>query len=383
MVDYSRDAFVHEGTVQVRPLGRKGLGRPIPPGECAITALVCGPEGRIYGGTSGRRAHLFRYDPGPTGDCVMHIGPVGQEREITGLVAHGRFIYGATGDAGGAGGWLFRYDASRDGVSDYGYGRGEVEMLCQPLEGEAIAGIALDAARERLCGIGAKTGAFFWHDLASAQVTQAGVATEAGVVSSPLLVTRDAVYGVVEQGRMFRCDLVTGALERLDLFIPCLAGLEHYNRLQSAAADPVTGLVYGGTADGLLFAMDPVDLSFVTLGKPVAQPGMHALTVGVDGRVFGIGGDKDGMGHLFCCDPETRDLRDLGIPMATSERYWHGYEFGAAATGRFGEIYLGESDRISHLFIYHPPIRARAQPRAGTVPEWGLSPSGRVGGADL
>jgi hypothetical protein len=29
-------------------------------------------------------------------------------------------------------------------------------------------------------------------------------------------------------------------------------------------------------------------------------------------------------------------------------------------TGRFGEIYLGESDRISHLFIYHPAAKPRA-----------------------
>jgi len=369
MVDYSRDALVHEGTMQVRALGRKGLARPIPPGECAITALVRGAEGRIYGGTSGRRAHLFRYDPGPVGDCVLRMGAVGEECEITGLAADGKFIFGASGDVAaaapglpspaGAGGWLFRYDTSRDSVGDYGYGRSEVEMLCQPLEGEAIAGIVIDPARERLHGIGAKSGVFFSYDFALGQVSKAGAATEAGVVSSPLMLTRDAVYGVVEQGRIFRYDIGTCDLQRLDVFIPALAGLAHYNRLHAAALDPHTGLIYGGTGDGLLFSMDPEDLSFVVLGKPVAQSGMPALTVALDGRVYGIAGDKGGMAHLFCYDPQTRDLRDLGIPKADSERYWHGYEFGAAVTGRFGEIYLGEADRISHLFIYHPPVRAR------------------------
>ena len=383
MPDYSRDVYVHEGTVQVRPLGRKGLARPIPPGECAITALVLGPMGRIYGGTCGRRAHLFRYDPGPVGDCVMRIGPVGEERAVTGLVVHDKFIYGATGrveppppprpaDMPGmvtqppapesVRGWLFRYDTSRDSVGDYGYGRSPIEMLCEPLDGEPIAGIAIDAARERVYGIGAKSGVFFSYDLTGGQVTKVGAATEAGAVSSPLIVTDSAVYGVVEQGRVFRYDQNTGALERLEVFIPSLAGLELYNRLHSAAADPVTGVVYGGTNDGLLFSMNADGLSFIVLGKPVAQPGMPALTVAHDGRVFGIGGDKGGMAHLFCYDPSTRDLRDLGIPMATSERYWHGYEFGTAVTGRFGEIYLGESDRVSHLFIYHPAVRQR---RAG------------------
>jgi hypothetical protein len=381
MPDYSRDAYLHEGTVLVRGLARKGLARPIPPGECAIAALVCDPEGRIYGGTCGRRAHLFRYDPGPMGDCVMRIAPIGDEHAVTGLAAHGKHIFGATGrvappppprpaDMPGMAappptpeevrGWLFRYDASRDSVGEYGYGRSPIEMLCQPLDGEPIAGIALDSARERIYGLGAATATFFSYDLSSAEVVTIGPATEAGVVSAPLIVTAAWVYGVVEHGRVFRYSPDTGGLDRLDLFIPSLAGLAHYNRLQSAAVDPVTGIVYGGTNDGLLFAMNPDQLSFVTLGKPVMQPGLRALTVAADGRVFGLGGDKGGMAHLFCYDPRTRDLRDLGILVATSERFWHGYEFGAAVTGRFGEIYFGEADRISHLFIYHPAAPPRA-----------------------
>ena len=55
-------------------------------------------------------------------------------------------------------------------------------------------------------------------------------------------------------------------------------------------------------------------------------------------------------------DRELRDLRDLGIPYVAVQNPWHGYEFDAATTGRWGEIYLGESDRISHLFIYFPPV---------------------------
>jgi hypothetical protein len=383
MPDYARDALVHEGTMQVRPMGRKGLGRPIPPGECGITTLILGPQGRIYGGTCGRRAHLFRYDPGPMGDCVMDIGVIGEERLISGLAIHGTVLIGATGeiepevpvaDAPAVpSGWLFRYDTKADGVSDYGYGRGKIEMLCQPLDGEAIAGIVVDPARELIYGIGTRTGTFFSYDLSSGAVTKVGQAIETPAprtdqlpvpkvfvraVSSPLIFTGDAVYGVVDQGRMFRYDTMTGDLKRLEVFIPSLAGLEFYNRLQSAAIDSATRTMYGGTRDGLLFAMNLDSLSFTVLGKPVLQPGMPGLTVAKDGRVFGIGGAKGGMAHLFCYDPMTRDLRDLGIPKANSERYWHGYEFGAAVTGAFGEIYLGENDRVSHLFIYHATVRA-------------------------
>ena len=55
----------------------------------------------------------------------------------------------------------------------------------------------------------------------------------------------------------------------------------------------------------------------------------------------------------------ARVLADLGIPYSGMDRVWHGYEFDAACTGEHGEIYLGESDRVSHLFLYFPPIRRR------------------------
>jgi len=52
------------------------LGRPpletIPPGECAVTALVFGQDGCLYGGTSGKRAHLFKLDP-----RWGHVDPLG------------------------------------------------------------------------------------------------------------------------------------------------------------------------------------------------------------------------------------------------------------------------------------------------------------------
>ena len=57
------------GTITSNPLrlDLRALGHPpldvIPPGECAITSLVVGEDGCIYGGTSGTRAHLFQLDP--------------------------------------------------------------------------------------------------------------------------------------------------------------------------------------------------------------------------------------------------------------------------------------------------------------------------------
>jgi hypothetical protein len=58
---------------------------------------------------------------------------------------------------------------------------------------------------------------------------------------------------------------------------------------------------------------------------------------------------------LFRYDPSSGDMRDLGILRATLPDEWIGHVFNAILTGPNGEIYLGESDRISRLFTYFPP----------------------------
>jgi hypothetical protein len=166
------------------------------------------------------------------------------------------------------------------------------------------------------------------------------------------------VYGAKALGELFRYDPEQDALSALGVRIPSVAGRQFYNRLDSAALDEDTDVIYGGgSADGCLFAFDPTTATVTSLGKVAAEPRVRCMTVGLDGRVYGIAGDRDGMGHLFRYDPETRELVDLGIPYSGMDRVWHGYEFDAACTGEFGEIYLGESDRVSHLFLYFPPVR--------------------------
>ena len=371
--DYAKGCYVREGRVVNRVLGLpQGLSEPIPPGECAITALCLGSNGKVYGATSGKRSHLLYYDPDPGADGVCDIGVLdGAAAVRRSLVADDRgVIFGgvsATVEPGGEG-CLFAYDTRGDHMAEFGARRGQVERLSVPVQGQCVAALAIDRRRRRLYGLSTPGGVFFVHDLDEHSTTEIGPINAGRQFSEALVVGLSGhVYGVGAAGRVFRFDPEAGRIEHLDLRIPSVAGRDFYNKLDAVALDPQSGLIYGGgSADGVLFVFDPSTATIRSLGKVTAEPRVRALTVGLDGSVYGVSGEADGMAHLFRYDPAEHELRDLGIPLATVQRHWHGYEFDAACTGRWGEIYLGESDRISHLFVYFPPVRVRPRPENGS-----------------
>jgi len=370
-VAFSMDLYVTEGSLFNRALQMaQDMSEPIPPGECAITSLTAAADGRVFGATSGERAHVFCYSTPAGGDSVMDMGVVPGAAAVRSCL-----VVGADGQY--LGGVSETLDSRSDGCLFCQAGdkrkRGtvpkrrkeafpkwpEVELLPAPVKGECVAAMAVDRRRNVAYGLSTKTATLFAVRLDTLEVSIKGRATQDKNFSHYLVLDRRGkVYGTGPLGRLFRYDPELDQIDTPPVSLPTLAGREFYNRLDAAALDPVTGLIYGGTsADGILFAFDPEGVTMRSLGKVIAEPRCRAITVGRDGRVYGVAGESDGMGHMFCYDPRAHDLRDLGVPFATTERTWHGYEFGAACTGRNGEIYLGECDRISHLFIYFPPIR--------------------------
>ncbi|MBI3911310.1 MAG: hypothetical protein HY320_10300 [Armatimonadetes bacterium] len=268
----------------------------------------------------------------------------------------GQVIGGITvTDDCGQGGYLFAYSRRSQG------GEGFVDPLAIPVENEGIAALAIDRTRQRVYGLSTVTGTFFVYDLAEGTVALKGTVDDTHTFSHLLVLDKEGnVYGAKVLGELFKYDAEQDTLSPLGVRIPSVAGRQFYNRLDSAALDEQSGLIYGGgSADGVVFVFDPTAVTVTALGKVTAEPRVRCLTVGLDGRVYGVAGNENGMGHLFRYDPETRELADLGIPYSGTDRVWHGYEFDAACTGEFGEIYLGESDRVSHLFLYFPPVRRR------------------------
>jgi hypothetical protein len=159
--------------------------------------------------------------------------------------------------------------------------------------------------------------------------------------------------------RLVRYDPQTDAVAMLEATVPHFPGRGLYARIDSFAFDAVSGLFYiGDKADRLLYTLNPRTLETRLLGKPTDRVRVRALAAARDGRVFGIAGQVGDIAQMFVYEPRTGELRNLGIPLAAVEERRYGFEFDAAVTGPQGQIYFGESERDSRLFIYFPACEA-------------------------
>ncbi len=350
------EGVVDEGYVAAKELGIPGSGRPIPPGECAITSLAMG-EGWVFGATSGRQSHVFAYCPQPANETVLHLaapaGCTAIRNALAWLPGHGLF-------AGTDCGQILHIGAPHligSMLQEWRPVPPKVETLAVPVEGEGVACLIGDAARGRLYGLSDATGTLFSVDAASGEVEQRGAVDELRRFSPHLLLGPDGmVYACGTYGRLVRLHPEVGSIEETGIELPCMAGRGQYSRLGAWALDERTGLIYAGDeADGLLSVLDVRTGEARALGKPTTQPHVRALAAGADGRIYGVAGARDSIGHLFRYNPAAGEMRDLGVMAAGSERRWYGYEIDCAVAGADGRVYFGESDRISHLFVYFPP----------------------------
>jgi len=126
--------------------------------------------------------------------------------------------------------------------------------------------------------------------------------------------------------------------------------------LREPLVKDVKGWIYGGTSEGFLFKFDPETHAVINLGKPIDRMRIRGLTVGLDGRIYGIAGEQSAECHFFCYDPKVGGYTIFGSISVERHPYydWLGKQFDAVAAGLDGTIYLGESERKSHLFLFSP-----------------------------
>ena len=116
------------------------------------------------------------------------------------------------------------------------------------------------------------------------------------------------------------------------------------------------GMMYGGTSDGFIFRFDPEAETIINLGKPIWQYRIRGLALSREGDLWGLGGERGGAVRLFVYRTALGGFENLGLLDVNRSPYyaWLAFEAESMVTGRDGTIFIGEANRISHLFILYP-----------------------------
>lgn len=340
--------YIEQGQLQIRELNFYDVSPAIPASECSIKSLVWGNNEKVYGITSGRKSHLFAYDPYPINDHVIDLATLDStECCKTMLCDKSGIIYVATKDTGE----IFSYDPQKDYSIFWTYKTNGIVKVASPVKGQGILTLCDKIISDKILGL-SLDGKLFSTDIRTKK-TRILCEVESDHLSEALVAVENKIYGAVCNGNLFEYDLDRNNLKVLNKKIPCGKGRDFQNQWTTAVCTS-QGKIYGGTSEGNFFKFDPDALKLVNMGKPVMDINIRCLTRFVDGRIFGMAGAPGRIAHMFCYTPEDGSMNDLGIPAVNFPKPWVGYEFDAILTNPKGAIYLGESGRISHLFIYSP-----------------------------
>ena len=342
--------FVKQGTMIAFPTGFPGASIPILADESHITALDTSRQNFVYGGTSGKRAHIFvGMFHGVTG-MILDMHAAEGATECT-AVCCGKINFLACVNGPNGGGRVLTSHLEPwpyDLIQEWGFQRHPFDDLGEAASGEPIVHAVADSSRDHAVGV--TTHHLFTVDFANPKIQAVEEVSGCGRLA---LGSKGGVFGSDGAGHLWRFDAQGGKLEREAVKLP-------EGRWSKApqvwARVPNTGLLYTVDDDGRLFSFDEQRGFSASLGKTMFTP-VTCMAATFDGRVFGSCGD--GIAKMFCYDPRRpQEVTDLGVAVSLFERRRYGYVFGAAVTGRDGEIVFGEDDDGGHLWLYFPRIQA-------------------------
>lgn len=392
------------------------LDRAIPANERGILCLTLDDKGRVYGGTTGRAAHLFVCDPetGAVRSLARLEGGIGFAHALLRL-PDGSFVGGTQADPTGiavrtdpsAVGRLYRFTVSDDGPA-------KVEQLGIPVAGQGIYTLAYLDASQQIVGNTWPDGHFFSYDLKEKKFADHGAIAGHRTFETPRH-AEDVNRGSSEQiryprqvsraiavdpgsgaytggagGFLHRYDPETRKLEKLALRLPAAAGREPWASLEAAVVYPRRNrekgpyaAILGGTSDGYLMELrifGKADFQLRNRGKPFAYGPIQGLADieheqpkdaddnGPNAQaVLGVAGAAEGMprGFVFRHGNSTSNLVPGNIPHVNGQPSMVG--IGALVHDGKGTVYAGERDRIARLVRYRlkpgEPKKTAAKPQ--------------------
>ena len=350
--------FVTEGVLLAMPLCMAGVTQPPPAGEQAINVLTVTDDRRICIGTSGPRARVLAGRIHSESGAVRHVAAIDDATSIDALIPatdESQDVWVIASGPVGSALWRCAATVPRSLVQEWG--RVTSDGPAKVCDLFAEIGVA-HAVRSGQTTVGVNCqGTVFTIDAEGAKMQIIGEV--AGPISMQTRLVCDAsdrVWGAGGDGRLWMYDPAIGKVQVTDLTAPCV---EQPIEDVTWAADGASGFIYGAAnPGGTLFMLDPDQRTIEVIGQPSQLGAVGCLAAGHDGRLYGAAGTADDIGHLFCFDPAERTLRNLGVAVSTLTVRQYGYHFRSAAVGAGGEIYLGQHERVSHLWIWFPHLPA-------------------------
>lgn len=387
--------------VDLRDLGYPMVNE-VPANSSAITSLIQSREGKIYGATSGDNSYLFLFDPKI--NKVRHLGKIRSEEAVHHSLVNDKngFIYVGTGRdmfreiaiskenltehidqslwkdikehfKDYPGGHLYRYLPSKsDDRVKLPDEECELDDLGIPVAHNSVYALTINPAGDEIYGISYPDGVFFIYNILNKHFSNLGSIDDKIVFHGPERSWRSLPRALVsdDSGRIYTSS-TDGVIKFYDphqkkiistnLKIPSdnyyLQFYEDYAVVEcfSGCTD---GIIYGGTSDGYLFSLNVRAMVLLNLGKVRSSRRLRCLATGHDGKIYLMAGERSASRpcQFYCYDPVSGGFDDLGLLIADRSPYyyWRGQQFDCMITADDGTIYIGESERRSHLFLYIP-----------------------------
>ncbi len=383
------------------------LGYPevneVPANSSAITSLLTSSSGIVYGATTGDTAYLFMFEPST--NKVRHLGKVADQQSVhhalaeddqgniyigtglnpfAGIELSGRHLGDKSLEetiwkdikapfAGYPGGHLFRYNPARENERvKLPHMQCELQDMGVPLAANSVYALNSSPDGKIIYGLTYPDGHLFAYDIASAAFSDKGPVDNKLMFHGPerhwrslpraLIATADGrVFTSGTDGYLVYYDPATDKIERTGYMLPGdrFPGEDATYAVAEYFTAGHDGKIYGGASDGHLFSFRAKgDPHLKNLGKARSVRRLRCLTTGADGKIYLIAGERTSTKHcmLFAWDPRDPGYENLGMVIVDNSPhyYWRGFQFDAMATGLDGTIYMGESERKSHLFMYIP-----------------------------
>jgi hypothetical protein len=340
--------IVREGFMVAFPTCLPGMTTPITHDECHITALDIDAEGQIYGGTSGRQAHLFAARFHDLTGVVLDTGAVSDSTNSVAVCAgKSRTIAFVNGSRGGRAIAVPKIDLAQDWIQEWGLDPPVVQDLGVCVANEPVVHATCNPSRSTVIGI--TTGHLFTMDVESGKVTVIAELSGRGRLG----MGSSGIFGQDDGARLWHFDLASAKVRRAAVDLP----QGEWNSGLRWARGGDTGQLLTADDAGGLFSFDE-NHGFRSLGKAhLAAVGPMAMIP--DGRLFGFCGTE--IANLFCCDTVSGGMSNLGVAASVLQKRRYGYQFADAIVGAQGEIVFGEDDNDGHLWVYFPKIKGASR----------------------